>query len=289
MLIIAPVKPFLVDKHLNNPSDTGTYYCRATITNSISGVVLATFNLTDYGNKYFAKEWVTPNDASGTGLQITVSITVYDDAGYTTESVVYGTDKVTYIVRDLAGTRVMGGYAGPGGRGGVGTNIDYSLIKRMIDEAVAKIVIPEQKEFEQEKYDDSSIHDRLDEIENCILVLNEKPEPEDKSEEVVEKILSAPEFKLLRELPEGFKEAEKSDDELHAFIKDFTEEINAKIENNNKELLEIVGDKLDEIIDRPVPIEFSVKKSDKFSERPEPKEKLPTPREMAISKLINGY
>jgi len=143
-MIIAPLKQFLIDYKINNPSDSATYYVRAVIKNSVTGVTLATLNLTDNGNKYYSYLWQTPGDPSGTGTQIAVFLTVYTDSGYTTESTIYGTTLTNYVVRDLQTSRTGGGgfttqLFGGAARGG---NIDYDQIERIIRRVVKEIDIP---------------------------------------------------------------------------------------------------------------------------------------------------
>jgi DNA-directed RNA polymerase subunit F len=123
--IIAPTKQFLISLKINNPSDAGTYYVRATIKNAISGETLETVNLTDQGDKYFSKIWMTPPDFSGTGLQIKIFKTVYTDAAYTQESAAYGTVVEDYIIRDLATRQLFGGGA-------------YGLTKQEAEEIIEK-------------------------------------------------------------------------------------------------------------------------------------------------------
>lgn len=137
MLTIAPIKPFLVDYKINNPSDSSTYYVRAVIKNSVSGATLATLNLTDNGSKYFSYTWTTPPDMSGTGLQVTIFKTVYTDSGYTTESEIYGTTVENYIVRDVATRNLQTGASGK------------SLGKKDIEEVVQKVLsesLPEKED-----------------------------------------------------------------------------------------------------------------------------------------------
>lgn len=316
MLIIEPVKQFLVERHLNNPSDLATYYCKATITNSITGVVIDSFNLTNNGNKYFSKVWQTPNDASGTGLQITISVTAYEDSGYTTESVVYGTEKTTYIVRSLAGSRIFGGYAGQGRD--QRTEIDYKKIEKMIFDAVQGIRIPEQKE-----YDDSIVLDELDSIKNSVKGIP------DRSQEIISAIRFSPEFKTLKNVVSGFKEAEKSDDELHSFVEKVVQQIAKDTDNfkgemtkemasvvmeefKNKVIQDLIdtatfefrnnikktmteatkelSSKMEEIMSRSIPIKLTLndKNGEDMTAKREPKQ-VESPHANTISQLLNGY
>lgn len=281
-MIIAPQKQFLIERHLNNPSDTATYYCRATIINSVTGATIDSFNLTDNGGKYFSKLWITPADVSGSGLQITISTTVYDDSGYSTESVVYGTSKQTYIVKDLAGARLFGGYAGPGDRT---PSVDYEKIKRIVLEII-KGIPP------ADKYDDSKIHERLNELENCMFVLNDKPGPEDKSGEIIKSIppiidsankkiadkmlvIEAMSNEKINNLAEEIKylaEELSSVDDVKKQIFEFTKSVDQKIEKMKEEILDSLSK----------PITIQTPRISKEEEKPKP-----SPRDLAILKLLN--
>lgn len=138
-MIIAPLKQFLVDLQLNNPSDTDTHYVRAVIKNAVSGVIIDTINLTDNGSGYFSKLWTTPADQSGTGLQIKIFKTVYDDSGYTSQSLVYGTVLENYIVRDLPGLRSTFG-----GAAATSSSISYEEIEKIIRKVLEELPQPEK-------------------------------------------------------------------------------------------------------------------------------------------------
>lgn len=106
-MTISPGKNVVVSYYLNNPADTGTYYVRAVISDAITAEVLATLDLTE-DNRYYSTTWTAPQDRSGTGRQLKVLYTVYDDPGYTIESVVYGSQLESWMVLEtnsLAGVR----------------------------------------------------------------------------------------------------------------------------------------------------------------------------------------
>lgn len=234
-MIIAPQKAFLVDFKLNNPSDTDTHYVRVVITNSVTGAVLSTLDLTDNGNKYFSKSWVTPVDVSGTGLQITMTKTVYDDPAYTIESIVYGTNVETYIVKDVASSRTP--------LGGIGSSgVNYEQIEKIIRKVISEIPQPEKVEFE--KYDDTELVGGMGERhEEIIETLNDFKLSmieliDNKLNSVVKDIISSKEINAVKELPDKFKEAEVSDDNLHEFITDTMNEV--------KEMVDEIEDKVED-------------------------------------------
>lgn len=136
-MIIQPQKQFLIDYRINNPVDTGTYYVRAVVKDSVSGDTLATLNLTDNGNKYFSYLWVTPADPSNFGRQIVIHKTVYSDDTYETVSPNYGTTTENYIVRALPSQFNMGA--------GYGSGVSKRDLEEIVQKHVSSIVIPEPK------------------------------------------------------------------------------------------------------------------------------------------------
>ncbi len=292
-MLIAPLKSFLVERFLNNPSDSGTYYCRAIITNSLTGAVLATLNLNDNGGKYFSYPWTTPADLSGTGLQITISITVYDDSGYSTESVVYGTDKKGYIVRDLAGSRAFGGYAGQGTRTEKIEKIDYKKIKVLLLEAIKEGV--EFPDFPK-SYDDSELRNIVSSVHGSVKSLPTV-------EQIISSLISTPEFsnlKTILTLSDRFKQTETSHENLHKNVSDSMESSDSKMTFFRKQLDELVRgavQKLHELIEekmnQPVTVNLSGSLPDSAKgDRPrvEPEKKsVVSPHHPTVKKLLGIY
>jgi hypothetical protein len=224
-MIIAPLRSFLIDYKINNPSDLATHYVQSVVRN-INGAVLATVQLTDNGSGYFSKEWMTPADPTGTGTQISILTTVYDDAGYTSESLVYGTTLSSFIIRDLAGIRST--FGGTGSSMAGLSNIDYKRIEKMIKDAVEGIEMPVIPAFPKAKEVD------LVSLENK---LKSHIDEQDKSEELAELkaiisgvvqaikseldkkvIATKEELAEVKTLPDKFQMAETSDDELHDLV-----------------------------------------------------------------------
>lgn len=248
MSIIAPFKQFLIDYKINNPSDTGTYYVRAVIKSSLSGAVLDTLDLTDNGSQYFSKLWLTPTDPTGTGTQIVIFKTVYTDSGYTTESPNYGTTIENYIIKHIP-FQPMGSIGTPQAR------IDYQQIEKIV-----RRVLSEQEKVEPpEKVDLSGIQKCIEDLEEKVEKLGEDhnyategltEDFHNKMEEHREAILASPEFSKLKQvlaLADKFKEAEKSDDELHALIADVLDGINKKFDMLTIKLSEQVSNNKDEL------------------------------------------
>lgn len=138
MFQIRPQETFPIVYTLSDPSDTNTYYVRAVIRNSVSGAViningLAYVNLTDLGSRRFAKSIQAPDDSSGQGFWIDVTVSVYTDAGYTTKSSAYQEENNKYLVEQRWNTALGGGggnFIPPGG--GVSHEIDYKKLVEMV-------------------------------------------------------------------------------------------------------------------------------------------------------------
>jgi hypothetical protein len=161
-VILAPLKNFLVDLKINNPSDTATHYVRAVIKNAVTGATITSLDLTDNGSGYFSKVWQTPADPTGTGLQITIHKTVYDNSGYSIESVIYGTTVDSYIVRDLPGSSVgfggalLGGFGSDRQKNKQGDEKTVALLRKLLDE--------EKKEKEGKEITPEVVQKNHDEI-----------------------------------------------------------------------------------------------------------------------------
>jgi len=310
-VIIAPQRAFLLDYKINNPSDTSTHYVRAVIRNSLSGAILATLNLTDNGNGYFSKEWITPSDPSGTGLQLSVLMTVYDDSGYTTESLVYGTELENYIVKDLAGSRSsFGGSGAMGASAQQAREIDYARIKKIIEETVKNIQFPEIKipEIPQIDVDDlkGDIKDYLDESkeeENITSLIKEelsKAKTEILSElnKKVNEILKSSEIGAVKDLPEKFQMAETSDAELHNFVESNTTKISEEVEGLKKYVddnFKQLSEKIEKIFTKPIQLELKPTeiKRDLSEDKEEAKEEEQAPefdqRAVVLKKLLGHF
>jgi hypothetical protein len=131
-----PREQFTLTRQLNDPAIVTTFYVRAVIRNAKTDTVIDTVNLTDKTGQRFTKQWLVPADPSGQGFWISIVTSVYTDSGYTTKSTDYGDEACSYLVQE----RYVFNPNYP-----VGPDIDYKKIKKMIDEAIKKIEIPEQQ------------------------------------------------------------------------------------------------------------------------------------------------
>jgi hypothetical protein len=131
-----PREQFTITRQLNDPAIVTTFYVRAVIRNAKTDTVIDTVNLTDKTGQRFTKQWLVPADPSGQGFWISIVTSVYTDNGYTTKSTDYGDEACSYLVQE----RYVFNPNYP-----VGPDIDYKRIKKMIDEAIKKIEIPEQQ------------------------------------------------------------------------------------------------------------------------------------------------
>lgn len=137
MIQISPQETYPIVYKLSDPNETDTYYVRAVVRNSVTGAILQTVNLTDLGSGRFSESVQAPNDPSGLGLYIDVTVTVYSDSAYTTKNQKYSDVLYPYLVQ----TRINHSTAGGGGGLVVNakegqTGIDYEKIKQMLLEAL---------------------------------------------------------------------------------------------------------------------------------------------------------
>lgn len=143
-MTLNPSEEFIVARQLSDPSDNTTYYVRAFIRNAKTDELIKTLDLEGKGGQRFTKVWQVPQDPTGLGFYITVTTVVYTDSGCTTVSPLYAMEQYELLVQDRLNPYL---------KGGGGADVDYRRIQKMIDEAVAKIVIPEAKDPETFDYE----------------------------------------------------------------------------------------------------------------------------------------
>ena len=107
---LTPGETFAIVRQLADPSDTGTYYVRATIRNARTDALIDTKDLTDRGGQRFSVEYQVPSKSSDP-VWISISTRVYTDSGYTTLNTVYGQEIETHLV-ELRQQHFGGGGAG---------------------------------------------------------------------------------------------------------------------------------------------------------------------------------
>jgi hypothetical protein len=131
---VNPNSSLRIIRQLSDPYDSGTYYVRAVVRNSATGDVLDTIDLTDSGSQRFVGTYQTGADASGSGFYIDVTTYVFTDAGYTTASENYSIESNVYHV-----IQQWNHAAGLGG----GLDVNYEKVRRIVQEELGKLVIPE--------------------------------------------------------------------------------------------------------------------------------------------------
>ncbi len=119
------------------PSDTTLYYVRAVVRDTSTGTTLSTQNLTRVSSatQRYTGTAQAPQDGSGSGKHIDVTITVY--SGYTTASENYERIVDKYLVK--ASPRSFGGAGG--------SDIDYEKIAKIFNE----LIIPIKDELAKDK------------------------------------------------------------------------------------------------------------------------------------------
>lgn len=127
---LSPKSPIPVSYTASIPGDITLYYVQAVLRDTASSVILQTLNLT--------RESSTPNryvgtfnpvsDPSGLGRPVDVTISVYEDSGYTTLSANYQILQLSYVV--------LQPFIANLGNGGGGSNISYEKIRKTVREAL---------------------------------------------------------------------------------------------------------------------------------------------------------
>lgn len=173
MFQLQPQEVFTIVRVLELTDDTDTNYVQAVVTNSKTGVVLKTINLTDQGSRRFTGEYTIPEDVGNEGYYIDISTTIYSDSGYTTNNTNYGEDNKTYQVQQR-----WNSFFGSGG--GVETGSGFQLTGSDVRKQVRKVLKEELKklkfpEFEQKDVDFSSVLFAINEV---LATVQNIPEPE---------------------------------------------------------------------------------------------------------------
>lgn len=153
-MILEPQTDFYIYRVLANPSDTATYYVRATIYDARTRDVLDIVDLERHTGQEYSKKWRTVADTSGLGREIVIVTKVYTDPGYTTLSDRYGQQSNTHIIKQT--NVIMGG----------GTEVNYKKIESLIKKEVSKIKIPKPEKVDLSRIEREmfSIQKQIDEV-----------------------------------------------------------------------------------------------------------------------------
>ena len=155
-----PSELFLIARQLEDSSDLSTYFIRAVVKDA-SNSTIDTIDLIDRGSQFFSKSYTIPPDTTGNGRWITIQTLVYNDAGYTTLSTLYGVRLDTYLVqqRSNAGLALGGG----------GADISYKKIAELIAAEIKKIEFPSQKDVDFSSLTKLINSIPIEKMENSIL------------------------------------------------------------------------------------------------------------------------
>jgi len=140
MFQIEPKESIPITRQIEDPADTNTYYVRAYVRDAKTDELLDTVDLTDKTDQRFRGTVEAPHDPTGNGRYITITTKVFTDAGYTTESGLYGRVEQAFLVQ----TRYKFGIGGGGG-----ADVSYERIRKVVQEELGKLPkteIPKQKE-----------------------------------------------------------------------------------------------------------------------------------------------
>lgn len=135
MNVIRPGSTFKIVWTISDPSDSTTYYPTVTINKSSDGSLLGTFSLALESAGRYSYGWQVPQDVTGLGTQIDMTILVYTDAGHTTLSSVYTRENRVYEILDLFSLMRSGGSSGSG--------VDYDAIRKIIRKEITNIIFPD--------------------------------------------------------------------------------------------------------------------------------------------------
>lgn len=149
---ISPLESFPIVYLISDPTDSGTYFVRSIMRNSATGAIIKIanqnfVNLTDKGNRRFAKLIQAPSDPSGNGFWIDITTTVYTDSGYTSVSPNYEEVLDKYLVQ----ARWSIAQSSPGG---------FSWSSEMFAKLIREN-LPEQKDIKIPKVNLEPVYDYL--------------------------------------------------------------------------------------------------------------------------------
>lgn len=182
MFQLTPKERFPIARQLDNASDPSTYYLRATIKDA-DGTTIDTVDLTHIANHYYSKTWEVSADPGQEGRFITITVKVYDDAGYSTLSGVYAATSETYLIQKRLVYNLVGG--------GGGADISYKKIEDIVNKGVGKIKIPDKKiDLSPIEENINRLHEhvgkvegKIDEVKSQVASIEiPKPEPVDLSD-----------------------------------------------------------------------------------------------------------
>lgn len=152
---------------LTDPFDSSTYYIQSVIRDSLTGNILDTINLTSQGSGRYSSTVYPPQDSTGFGRHIDVTISVYTDSNYSIYSDVYQKKIDKYIVK-----------ASKQSFGGGGAEVNYDKIRKIIEEVLESKEDEDEDEVEVEQIDFTPVYERFEAIQGMIGSIK-IPEPKE--------------------------------------------------------------------------------------------------------------
>lgn len=173
---LAPGEKFAIVRQLPDPNDSATYYVQAVVRDAHTDALLESVSLTDRGSRRFSALWNVYSKKND-GFYISITTTVYTDAGYTTKSDIYSEESETYLIerRDYHS----------GGSSGIGAN----KVREIVTQVVAEALAAHAKAIDErlaglggepadpvENYDDSEVLTAITELTTAVKAIEVKPE-----------------------------------------------------------------------------------------------------------------
>ena len=162
MQILLPGTPHYITWNKQNLLDSATYYPQAVIKHKQSEATLATLDLESFSSDRYGKQWNVVQDPTGQGREISIIITIYEDANHTQVSRIYGAWETDYLIYQLR----------PATGGGGGT--DYNVVRRILKEELGTIKIPEQVDLSEIFNEVSGVKKSLSKRLKELFVIQEK-------------------------------------------------------------------------------------------------------------------
>lgn len=155
---IRPQETFPVLYQISDPSDAAIYYARAVMRNSVTGAIIKINNLNylnlkrDAGNsRRFSALLQSPPDISGLGFWIDITVSLYNDSGYTIKNTTYQENIDKYLVAERWNVLFGGGGSGNSGPAkSTKDPLDYTKLTELIRSEIS-LLLPTNPESKVEE------------------------------------------------------------------------------------------------------------------------------------------
>jgi len=225
-----PHQVITIQRILDDPLDTGTYYVRAYVYKSSTNELLKTIDLIDNGGRRFSATYNAPDPDNNTyGMQIDITTRVFSDSGYTDNNNQYVDESQNHLIKK--DNVNLGG----GGGGYVDYSGIYKNLRKIIKEEISKIEKPQDL---MSKFD--AIHTGQmvlgRQIGSIKIPKTDLSDLKDKQDKIIKSISNIPETDLspiLDKMDNSFTELEK--------------ELDLKIKNDGKDNKDELNDILNKM------------------------------------------